>query len=168
MRNGVRGERSSVYGPVSDGLIFRRQGATLLPVLADGREWLERRRDGSAVILEPVQVRNVERNALYWCLCQLVVENQDQLKDKVAVDLALKLRAGHSELVQYRLPDGEWVLVQIPGSIAFANMKEYEFEAYLTRALEVIATELLPGVDVDALRKEAYVASGNEFARKRR
>lgn len=153
---------------MSDGLIFRKQGRLLLPVLSDGVEWLERRREGSAVILDPIQVRNADRNALYWCLCQLVVDNQSQLKDKAQVDLTLKLRAGHTNIVQIRLPDGEMVLVQSPGSIAFANMAEHEFEAYLARALEIIATELLPGVDIDALRKEAYVASGNQSVRKRR
>jgi hypothetical protein len=40
-------------------------------------------------------------------------------------------------------------------------MDETEFQAYFERALMVIETELLPGVDIIELSKEAYLRSGN-------
>lgn len=56
---------------------------------------------------------------------------------------AIKVALGYGETV--KLPDGRAIL--IPGSISFAAMDQGEFEQFYERAVELILTRILPGVD---------------------
>lgn len=132
----------------------------LEPVEDDTEKWLRRRKQGDAVVMKAVTVRNAERLALYWVLAGIVAENHEELTHKDAVDEALKIFGGHFEVFAVTLPGGRRQFIQRAKSIAIENMEEPEFEAYFERALEIIHSVLLPGIDVDALRKEAYARSG--------
>lgn len=146
---------------MTDGLFFRKITGSLYPADDDAAEWLRRRRAASLVLIEPVQVRNVDRLKVYWVMCGIVAGMHPELTSKLAVDQAIKMRSGLVEVFSFTLPDGERVFMQRAGSIAIANMKEYEFEAYLNQVADIIARDLLPGVDVEELRKEAYLRAAD-------
>lgn len=144
-----------------DGLIFRKSGNSLVPVLwDDATPWLARQKQGAPLIIEPLMIRNAERAALYHVVCGIVAENHEELTTKHQVDEALRHLAGHFEVVAWTPPNGKRMFIQRVKSIAFTKMKEYEFELFMNRAFELIQSQLLPGVDIDVLRKEAFVRSG--------
>lgn len=148
-----------------EGLIFARQSRSLVPVADDSSEWLAKRKNGAPIILAPIQVRNVDRHRLYFVLCGLVAENHSDLTHKDTVDQAIRILTGHFDVVSWRPPFGRRVFIRQARSLSFANMSESDFEAFFDRALRAIETDLWPGVDIDALRKEAYVRSGHGLER---
>ena len=118
--------------------------------------------DGETVLVEIVSTspRNVSRHRLYWALCSLVSDNHETLTTREAVSDALKIMAGHFEPAQIKLPGGDSLWLRMPKSISFAKMAEADFGEYLNTCFDLIGSQLLPGVDVDELRKEAYTRSG--------
>ena len=140
-------------------LIFRKSGGWLVPAEDPAVEWLRRRKDGAAVVMSPVQVVNAERRALFHVLCGIVAENHEELKTKDAVDEVVRHLTGHFEVVAWTPPNGKRMFIQRAKTVSYA-LPEDEFEAFFTRALEVIQSQLLPGVDIDELKKEAYLRSG--------
>jgi hypothetical protein len=139
----------------------------LVPSDDETTEWLKRIKSGSVVAMDPNQIRNADRSALFWVLAGIVAENHEELTDKDAVASFLKTRTGYVRVFTVTLPaDPETsapettVTIRDPKSIAFANMPEDEFVRFFDQALRVITSELMPGVDIDALRKEAYSRAG--------
>jgi hypothetical protein len=142
-------------------LHFRRQGFVLVPADDETSEWIAKRKQGEAVAMSAEQVRNAERSALYWVLCSLVAKNHATLKTREQVSDTLKLLCGLVETWSVTLETGERCFWAKPRSISFASMSEGEFEKYFEASLDMIAEQLLPGVDVEELRKEAYLAAGS-------
>jgi len=66
------------------------------------------------VRVEVSRPRNVQQHNFYWALCRLVAMNHETLTNERMVDQAIKIRAGHVDLV--RIGDD---IVKIPRSIAF-------------------------------------------------
>lgn len=134
--------------------------ACLVPSDEGTDAWLKRRKIGAAVAMNPDHVRNAERSALYWVICSIVADTHSELTTREEVSDAIKLLSGHVHISTVTMPDGERVFLRRPRSIAFAKMEEPEFESYLERALRVIETQLLPGCDIEELRKDAYLRAG--------
>lgn len=114
--------------------------------------------------MKPEHVRNAERSALYWVTCSIVAENHAELVDRVQVSDTIKQLAGLVNVWSVTLPSGEKCFWSKPRSIAFQKMREAEFSDFLEKAFRIIETELLPGVSVESLRKEAFLRSGCEAA----
>lgn len=132
----------------------------LVPADDATADWLKKRKIGADVALEVEGVRNIKQLKLYWVVCALVAENHEELEDRVAVSDTLKLLSGLVHVWEITLPSGERCFLRKARSVAIAAMKEDEFEAYMNRAFETIETALLPGVDIEAMRKEAYLRAG--------
>lgn len=120
-----------------------------------------KRKAGEPIVIEPVQIRHVKRHKLYFVLAAIVAENHHDLTHKDAVDQAIRLLTGHFDVVSWKPPHGPRVFVRQARSIKWSSMSDADFELFFERALRVIETELLPGVDVDGLRKEAYLRAGH-------
>ena len=146
-------------------LHFRKALVNGVPCLVstddEAAAWLRRQKIGAAVAMSADQVRNAERSALFWCLCSLVAENHTELKSREEVKAAICILAGLTDVTAFETSAGR-VIMRQPRSIAFANMGEDEFQAFFERALDVIEAELLPGVDIEELRRESYLRSGNQ------
>ncbi len=125
----------------------------------EAAEWMSKRKPGQIVAMDPVQVRNAKRSALYRVICRIVADNHPDLTDGEAVSDAIKLLTGCFNVVAFDTPGGR-IFWRKPKSLSFANMKEDDFEAYFDRAMQAISEVLLPGCDIDAMRKDAYLASG--------
>jgi hypothetical protein len=139
--------------------------ACLVPCDEETEAWLKRRKTDSVVAMNPDHVRNAERSAIYWVVCSLVAENHEELRDREAVSDTLKTLAGLVHVWSLTLPDGEKCFLKKPRSISFAKMREDEFEFFIEKAFGLIESHLLPGVDIEELRKEAYIRSGADVSR---
>lgn len=131
----------------------------LVPNDTDAAEWMSRLKASQAVALDPVQVRNAERSALYWVVCGIVAQNHAELTSKEAVNDALLILAGRMDVYAIETPGGLFWMRK-PHSIAFANMGEDDFTTYMDDAFNIIGTTLLPSCDIDEMRKDAMLASG--------
>lgn len=66
-----------------------------------------------------------------------------------SVKIALKIRCGLVDV--YRMGGRE---IEVPRSVAFDRMDGSEFSSFLSRAMDVICQEILPGIDRDDLGRE--------------
>ena len=138
--------------------------ACLVPTDEASETWLKRRKIGEAVAMQPDHVRNAARSALYWTVCAIVAETHPQLKSREEVSDTLKLLAGLVQVWTVELASGEKCFLRKPKSISFASMSEDEFEAYMQSAFDLIERDLLPGCDLDELRRDSLLRSGNVSA----
>lgn len=106
-------------------------------------------RQGEVVKAEIRRPRNLGQHRKYWAICRLVCINHDELKTERQVDHALKLLAGHVDLVKVA---GQ--IIQVPRSISFGAADQAEFDAFFKRACDVVCQDLLPGVRLEELQEE--------------
>lgn len=100
--------------------------------------------------------RSVRRNAFFHALCAKVAEalgDPGWTTETVKMWLKLRLR-----LVDVYEVDGQPVAV--PRSTAFGAMSEGEFSDFTSRSIDVVALELLPGVERDDLLREIELMIG--------
>src|SRR5450755_3270520 len=91
--------------------------------------------------------RNPKHHRLLFALLQTVFENQTQFATVQELLSALKLATGLFEIG--KTVDG--IPYTIPKSISFASMDQSSFSQWYERALDVILTKILPGVNRDEL-----------------
>lgn len=89
--------------------------------------------------------RNVKMHRLYWALCGAVAEQLERPAELISQ--LIKIRAGHVDVIN--TVQG---VVEIPKSISFAKMSQAEFNQFFERAIEVVCSDILPGVNSDDLR----------------
>lgn len=110
---------------------------------------------GTTVRCEITRPRSVQQLRYYWALCALVAQNHVELQTREQVDQALRLLAGHVDIVKV----GDKVL-QIPRRIAFAKLGQAEWQAYLTRVKDAVVRELLPGIELPEFEEEILRMTG--------
>jgi hypothetical protein len=142
-------------------LRLAEDGRSLVPCSDDDAQAMREAFKGGPAVAEVAvkRPRNVARHRLFWALCGLAAENSDDFQDAEAVASAVKLLAGHFEVAQMPSPAGP-IFIRWPKSLSFASMGEEEFGPFFERALTVIASHILPGADLDNMRKEAYCRAG--------
>lgn len=96
------------------------------------------------------QPRSRPRMRLYWALVHLVSDNLTDVPVK-ALHQWIKLKLGIVDAVPLKSGKIDYV----PSSIAFDSMDETEFAPYLDRTIDLIVTELIPGLGRDDLLKMA-------------
>lgn len=135
--------------------IFRKQLGALRPVDDIAQAMMRDIKDGEHVKLAvPKRPRNPRRHALYWALLTLVVRNTDHWPSAEALHFAMKIRMGLVD--EIASVNGEIILR--PKSTSFSSMDEATFAAFLNRVVDVICTEIMPGLDPQTLRLEAEAA----------
>jgi len=98
-----------------------------------------------------VRPRNGPWHRRYWKLVSVVYENCEQFASAELLHGYLKLRCGVSTPVA-SLATGE--VFMVPGSIAFHRMTQEQFEAFWTKVVEVVTTEIIPGLNAKDLSQE--------------
>jgi hypothetical protein len=133
-------------------ILYKDRGA-LWPAGDDDRVALGRLDSRKPVKAKLSMARNLRRLRLYWAVINRVAENHPfySLAGSDPLHEYIKMRLGLVDCVVYH--DGSTRLK--PRSIALDAMQETEFKTFLDRALDVICTEILPGVDRDDLMREA-------------
>lgn len=87
--------------------------------------------------------RSGRQHRLYWALLQKVVENSDHYASPDALSIWLKIRLGYVDDVVFH--DGT-VHYQTK-SLAFHKMDQGEFNLFFNRVVDVLVTEVLPGIN---------------------
>lgn len=77
-------------------------------------------------------------------MLQLIVENSETFNTKEKALVAVKLAAGHFDLMAHPLT-GE--IIQIPKSINFESMGQEDFDAFYTGAIDAVLQSILPQLD---------------------
>jgi hypothetical protein len=130
----------------------------LAPVSIFDAERLERYPVGTEIDVTPMQERWPQRQRFYWAALSAVHENlptsrfarrffdTEALHDRVKISLGL--------IKHYISRDDK--LVVAPGSTSFAAMPdEGRFKGFVDSAFEYAASDLIPGLSIPDLRKEA-------------
>jgi hypothetical protein len=128
---------------------LKRTLAGLVADDAEASECLRKIPPGTTVRCEIIRPRNAKELRYYFALCELVASNHAELTTKDQVDQALRILAGHVDLVQV----GGKVL-RIPKHINFAELGQEVWREYLKRAKDAVVQELLPGVELPEVESE--------------
>lgn len=130
--------------------MLRRVPQGLVPLSAYDDERLSRFPMFADVRANLTMPRSLPRHRLYWLLLGIVADNQEVYRTAEDLHFALKVRLRYIE--EFRLI-GDEIIIR-PRSTDFDSMDEVEFRQYMDGALEVIATEVIPGLDIDRLVEE--------------
>lgn len=129
---------------------LRKQMGALRPFDSAGEAVLAEIAHGEMVRVTIRRPRNVNHHRKFWALLAVIFPHQTHYPTEETLLAAIKVALGYGESV--KLPDGRTII--IPGSISFAKMDQKAFEQFYDRALTLILTRILPGVDRKDLERE--------------
>lgn len=135
--------------------LWIKRGAGLFPADPVTEAMLDGIGQGQSVTTdEPRKRRNPAFHALMMGILQKVVEQTaPRYADVEDLMFELKLRTR-----MFKEIDTRRGVRLVPRSISFASMSEQQFKRVSDRWLYVISTEIMPGVDPEALLTEARAA----------
>ena len=131
-------------------VVLERTPAGLTPVSAYDRERLSRYPIGSRLEADLRQPRSGPHHRLYWVVLGIVAQNNEHWK--TAEDLHWAIRVELRMVQEMILLDGSVALR--PRSTSFVEMDQAEFAKFFDDAMEIISTQVIPGMDVNALLAE--------------
>jgi hypothetical protein len=131
--------------------IFGPEGMALVPHAPYDEKMLERYPEGVPLRIQLAQPRSGPRHRLYRVILRIVVENTEKFSTEDALHKTLLVGCGVVEPVI--TPEAD--IIMCPSSTAFDAMPEDEFKAYFDRALGIITSLIIPGLDLDELMKQA-------------
>lgn len=132
--------------------ILMRKGLAgkLEPIDETGRDSLARIAHDTILSVEVKRPRNIQHFRKFWALVSLIYANQTRYRSPEELVDAIKVLAGHCFPV--RLRNG--TEVRIPKSIAFHAMSQDEFEKFYDRVVDIVVTEIIPGLNREDLKRE--------------
>ncbi len=141
---------------------FAKINGALVPMDADGREFMAALIEGKRVMVSVHVARNVRHHRLLFGLMKMLTDggawqgNAEDLLDylKIAARL-VKTVVG---------ADGQ--VYHVPQSIAFESMDQVAFNRFFERAVYVVCERLLPAQNWEALRDEIIEAVDGDVARR--
>lgn len=145
---------------MADTIYLRRTIGGLKPDNALGEEIIAKIPMGSVVSAEIRRPRHLRHHRKLFALLQAIFPHQDTYPTFKAFRAAVLCAVGHCEAVP--LPDGRTVLV--PESISFAKLDQSGFEQLYDRALDLILTRILPGIDRDDVEREVSTILAGRWA----
>jgi hypothetical protein len=139
----------------SQWILARKVDGVLVPHAPYDVEMFQRYPENVPLRLQLAQPRSGPRHRLYRVILRIVVANTDKFSTEDALHKTLLVGCGVVEPVY--TPEAE--IIYCPSSTAFDAMPEDEFKAYFDRAMEIITSLIIPGLDLDDLLKEARAES---------
>lgn len=148
---------------MKDAILMRRLPAPigaaypfmLVPVDDAAAEALRKIPAGEDIAVQVKRGRSLQQHRLFFAVLTYVAQATEwETPERLLV--ALKVRLGRYDLM--RLPNGK--VVPVPESISFAAMKQDEFQDFFTAAIDLICSEVVPGMDSAQLIAEAQSALG--------
>jgi hypothetical protein len=130
-------------------------GITLRAHAPYDEKMLERFPANTPLRIQLAQPRSGPRHRLYRVILRIVVENTEKFSTEDALHKTLLVGCGVVEPVI--TPEAD--IIMVPSSTAFDAMPEDEFKAYFDRAMEIVASHIIPGIDLSLLLKEARAES---------
>ncbi|SHH03445.1 hypothetical protein [Bradyrhizobium erythrophlei] len=131
--------------------VIKNEDGHLVPYANYDRDMFEELPFNKVLRVNLAQQRSAPRHRLYRVVLRLVVKNTDLFVSEDSLHKTLLLGCGVVEPIMTTA--GE--IIMIPSSTAFDAMNEETFKAYFDKAMEIIETNIIPGVDLSLLLKEA-------------
>jgi hypothetical protein len=133
-------------------LILRVDLSKLVPASAHDQELLCGMGFGKEYrgVFTSARPRSVHQNRFYWAILGKVVENHPFYRGTKPLHVWIKTRLGYFEEVRFH--DGR-MQIEV-SSTAFDKMDPREFKTYMDAAIDVICTEVIPGLDSRRLVRE--------------
>jgi hypothetical protein len=135
----------------SQWILVRKVDGVLAPHAPYDVEMFQRYPENVPLRLQLAQPRSGPRHRLYRVILRIVAENNRFYSTEDALHKSLLVACGVVEPVITL--EGE--IIFAPSSTAFEAMPEDEFKIYFDKAMELITTMVIPGLDLDELMKEA-------------
>ena len=138
-------------------VFMQRVLGSLRPCGRAGAEVLDGIGPDEVVKVEISRPRNVLHHRKFFALLDVIFPHQDEYVTEEDFRAAFTCALGYCTKVKTRT--GATVL--IPKSISFAKMDQRAFEQFFDRALLLITTRILPGIDrADVEREVAEILAG--------
>lgn len=133
---------------------MKKSGDKLIPADREATSRIHDMPSEKLVMVSVRQPRNPRFHRMAWGIARLVYDNSERFESAEHVMENLKVAGGLVDRWKIIIPDlGE--VEQIRGrSIAFESMDQAEFSEFWEKALDFIAKELMPGVDIEAMLRE--------------
>jgi hypothetical protein len=144
----------------SQWILVRKVEGSLIPHAPFDVEMFERYPENVPLRIQLAQPRSGPRHRLYRVTLRIIVNNTDKFSTEDALHKTLLLACNVTEPIL--TTEGEFIYV--PSSTAFDAMPEEEFKIYFDRAMEIVASVIIPGLDLDELLKEARAQSNYKDA----
>lgn len=143
---------------MADAFFARRVLGSLKPIDAMGEEAIGGIKAGEVVRVEVTRPRNVKHHRKFFALLNVIYPHQTTYPTPEQFRAAITVALGFGESI--KLLGGRTIIV--PGSISFSKMDQAEFDKFYDRAVELIATKVLPGIDrADVDREVNDILEGN-------
>ena len=130
---------------------MRREGNHLVPVDPVSAEMLAEIPTSKDVMVTVKVPRNLRHFRLAWVLADVVSKSCEWLPDREAAMDWLKIKSRHVRIIHDPLRNKTAI---IPRSIAFASLDQAGFKRVFDRMVNVVVTEIIPGLDEAKLRQE--------------
>ena len=117
-----------------------------LPATMEAQKFHSGMEEGEIMLFKVLRVRSLRWHRMYFGICRDIGLNQDPQRDENSIDMELRFRAGHRELVGQIKGEDLWV----PKRIAFDKLSGDEWR------------ELWPSLEL-AIREtfgETYIGTG--------
>jgi hypothetical protein len=134
--------------PVTDA-VFRKELGCLRPADEEAEKVLRGIKMGECVTVSVKRPRNLQHHRKFYALMNLILQNQDHYKSVDEIVAAFKFATGHVDSIKTKRG-----IIQIPRSIAFANMGQMEFSAFYDMAVDFVLAEVIPGLGRAELERE--------------
>jgi len=134
----------------------QRRGFFLIPVAPMDSDALARFPSGKDLSVRVTQARSVPQHRLYWSMLTLVADNLDQPINAEALHEWIKDKLDYVDLVRQR----NGTTVRVTRSIAFDKMQQPEFREFFDKAVTMLIEHIIPGLDSEALEREARAMLG--------
>jgi len=131
---------------------LKKSQGVLVPSLPVDEEKLSRWKFGDILACEVRKPRNAKFHRKFYALMNVVFDNQDKYDKFKDFIREIKLKTGVYD--EHITTKGE--IVYIPGSIAFHNMDDMEFEKFYSDAIDVVLKHFIPTTreDTDKMVQE--------------
>jgi hypothetical protein len=131
-----------------DGVSFVRRGGHLVPADVRADEMVGMIKEGQEVLVTIRKARSPEHHRWFFAMLRKVIENTEEWNSEEELLTALKFAAGHVD--RCSLLDG--TVVEMPRSINFGSMDEFQFRRWKDRAVYLLSQYI--GVDPTEFMKE--------------
>lgn len=138
----------------------RRKGSKLEPCSLVDEEAMSEFPEGKDLSITISRTRSSKQHRFFWAFLNKICENHETYKRAEQLLLWLKIRLGYVEQVHFHDDQIWWV----PQSISFNGMDQNEFQKFFNAALDIVVSEVIPGLSVEQLIVEIEQMLGFRLA----
>lgn len=136
----------------------------LFPVDAIAMEGLHRvGKNGTQTLVATRSPRNLKQLRQFWALCSIIADNVEGIHDREDAAFFLKVKARHGHWVMDPDTGETWFRVD---SISFDALPQEEFAVFYERFIAITCTEIVPGLDAEAVKKQILEVVAGELGRR--